>query len=232
MTSNFKEEKLTVAEIASDIRGKIIDGTFPPDKRLTEAFICRFYQVSRTPVREAFRLLENEGFLNYVQNSGVRVASISAEDAIKSMEINAQLCCLAAKQAVSYISQEEILRLRDINEQLLNAKGALRNTLDGAFHETIAKAASNTPLLDPFKLIRKNTILLDNILPIKDTRVSHTYEEHCHIIDALEARDPKLAEEYTRLHFIISMRSLSDKLEIYNKEHPKKKTNRKTDNKS
>ena len=218
------DDRYSVAEIAEDIKNKIRNQEFAANERLTETSLCKFYQVSRTPIREAFRLLENEGFLVYTLNSGVRVASISAEDSIKSIEISQMLHCIAVRDAADHITEEDIRQLREINKQLLNAaSGPERNRLDHEFHALIVERSGNHPLSEHYKLQTKNDMLFETILPIRDARAPHTYEEHENIIKALEEGDRNLAVEYTRLHYLKAVRSIQSKVQEYLEHQPGKK---------
>ena len=228
--TKITDDRYSVAEIAEDIKNKIRNQEFAANERLTETALCNFYQVSRTPIREAFRLLENEGFLVYTHNSGVRVASISAEDSVKSIEISRELHCIAVRDAVGRVTEEDIRQLREINRKLLNASsGSERNRLDHEFHSLIIQRAGNSPLAEHFKLQAKNDMLFETILPIRDTRAPHTYAEHENIIDALEAGDRELAVEYTRLHYLKALRSVEAKVQEYLEHQAGKKKKKRTE---
>ncbi len=225
--TKITEDRYSVAEIAEDIKNKIRSQEFSANERLTETALCKFYQVSRTPIREAFRLLENEGFLVYTHNSGVRVASISVEDSVKSIEIARELNCLAVNGAIENITPEDIESLREINRMLLDTdKNEERNKLDHKFHSLILERANNAPLSEHFKLQSKNDVLFESILPIRDTRAPHTYTEHENIINALESRDRELAIEYMRIHYMMALRSIQKKLQEYMENQPAKKRKR------
>lgn len=218
------EERYSVSQIAEDIRNKIIQQMFVPNEKLVETTLCNYYQVSRTPIREAFRLLEKDGFVVHTPNSGVRVAAISMENAAKSFEITIALCCIEARYAAERITSEDICRLREINSRLREAvKPEERHNLDHEFHDLILQCADNSPLEEHFRLIDKNNILIESILPFKDSRIPHTYMEHENIINALEAHDQELAVAYTRIHFLQAYRSMHDKIEDYLKKQTRKK---------
>lgn len=218
------DERYSVAEIAEDIKNKIISQEFSANERLTETALCKFYQVSRTPIREAFRLLENEGFLIYTPNSGVRVATISAEDSVKSIELSMAINCIAVRDAVEHLTPEDICQLRSINKMLVDtSKSVERNRLDHEFHTLILERSNNHPLMEHFKLQTKNDMLFESILPIQDSRAPYTYAEHENIINALEAHDASLAVEYVKLHYMMALRSVQKKVQEYIKKQPGKK---------
>lgn len=224
MEEEKKGERSLVAHIAEDIRNKIIEQVFAPNEKLIEVELCRQYQVSRTPVREAFRLLENEGLLIHTPNSGVRIAAVSMEDSLKAMEIYGELNCIAVRYAAVRILPEEIARLREVNEKLHQTTDSKeRNRLDALFHNMIVEDSGNKPLAEYLKLSDKNMTLIQAILPIQDTRLPYTYQEHSNLLDALEAHDQELAVEYAKIHFLKSQRSLYRKIQDYlSKQRTKK----------
>lgn len=212
-------QKYSVLQIVEDIRKKIIEHVFVPDEKLVEVQLSQIYNTSRTTIREAFRILETDGIVKHTENRGVRVASISMDDSMKSMEITQELYCMAVRKAAIRITREEIQELRELDKNFLNAeKKEERNRLDLEFHNLIVHYADNKPLEEHCRLIDKNFFLTGLILPINDIRISHSYDEHENIIDALELRDPELAEECMRLHYIYSRRSIHDKIKKYYEE--------------
>jgi DNA-binding GntR family transcriptional regulator len=99
--SSFKikidEPKLLSEDIAESIKTAIIKGKFKPGEKISEGELAESMGISRTPLREAFRKLENEGFIQIVPRKGAVVSSIDAEEAINLYEIKSTLEGLAAR---------------------------------------------------------------------------------------------------------------------------------------
>ena len=215
--NKLKGDKYTVSQIADDIRDKIMHKELSPDEKLVEVSLSQRYNTSRTSVREAFRILEREGIVQHTENRGVRVSSISLEDVKKSSEITQLLYCIAAREAAERIQEKDIEELRRLNEEMLQSgEGTHRNQLDRQFHNLIVQCADNAPLAEHCRIVDKNDVLISLILPIRDNRMEHSYQEHEQIIAALESHDAELAEAYMKLHYIQSRRSSQKKIREYN----------------
>ena len=106
--------------IAEIIRKRIIDCEYVTGQKLVEKNLCDEFGVSRTLVREAFRLLQNEGLLVHVPEKGVRVADFGKYGAMDLQELRGVLECFSAKKAASCATEEQIAHLRKVNQELRN----------------------------------------------------------------------------------------------------------------
>ena len=208
----------SVAEkISSSIRDGILKGEIKPGEPLREQHLCNQFQVSRTPLREAFRILQSEGFLIHQANRGVIVNQISETEAMQLTELRSSLEIVACRYAAVNISKKELKELERLNESLL--KAAYENEvkasfLDVRFHDGIAKAARNDALYELLTNVYRKLTLIINVLPTKRSRILHSYQEHAHILSALALKDEALASKYTEIHFHNSLNVFSQK--VYN----------------
>jgi len=141
----------TLRERISDkLRDAIISGEIAPGTRLQEVEIAEQYKTSRTPVREAFRQLESEGFLLIRPRRGAVVSSITARDIREFYEVKSVLESFAAKRAVARISDEDIERMAELNQQMKelyqSSKISKMVPVHNEFHEVFVKAAGNERL--------------------------------------------------------------------------------------
>src|SRR5476649_2040517 len=113
------EKHLTLREkILENIRDAFISGTLKAGSRVSEPDLAERYGISRTPIREAFRQLESEGYLTVIPRKGALVASFSAKDVEEFYAIKSILEGYAARKACSRLSSREINKLEGINEKL------------------------------------------------------------------------------------------------------------------
>ncbi|MGB9804170.1 GntR family transcriptional regulator [Desulfofundulus sp.] len=209
---NYKPLRELVFE---SLREAIIQGRLKPGERLMEIQLAEEMGVSRTPVREAIRKLELEGFVVMVPRKGAYVAGISVKDIVDVFEVRAALEALAAGLAAERITDEELEELEralvktyEVSSQDLDA---LVET-DTRFHELIYKASRNE------RLIQIITNLADQIQRFRATslaqpgRTKHALEEHKQIVEAISERNVELAQILAREHIENAEQSLLNAL--------------------
>ncbi|WP_101908417.1 GntR family transcriptional regulator [Marasmitruncus massiliensis] len=203
---------------AQTIRARIMSGELRPGEKLREVELCKQLEISRTPLREAFRILQSEGFLTYQSNSGVVVATLSMGYVIKLQEIRYALEPISARYAALHITPDQIRELRTINEKLYTQgqiDPKVTPELDIEFHTLIAQSTNNPAILEYLLELYRKTSMQRRLLPIRPDRLSHTYKEHNDIIYALELGDPELAVRYVSIHFYVGQHSFNKKVDEY-----------------
>lgn len=181
----------------------IINGTLQPEEKINDSELAEALGVSRTPIREALQLLNEDGFVEMKPGVVTQVTQVKPEDAVLIFPPLASLQALAAEIAAKDMNQETIKELRGINEMFTEAiqAGDHRAALqwDERFHDIIVDSIEN-----PY--ISKTTLSLQSHVrrlfyhdSIKLTEES--IEEHEQIIHAMEKRDSKTAAEVTRINF-------------------------------
>ena len=113
------ERHLTLRErIVEFVKDAIIKGRLKPGERVPESELAEMFGISRTPIREAFRQLESEGFITFTPRKGAIVSPITDKDVIEFYAIKGLLEGYAAKMACCKISDKEIRRMEDLNSQM------------------------------------------------------------------------------------------------------------------
>jgi DNA-binding GntR family transcriptional regulator len=174
------------------------------EDRIDERGMSESLGISRTPLREAINRLVMEGFLKVVPRKGVYVVKKTKKEIIEILSVRAVLEGMAARLATKYVTQKQIQRMRGLfspfgessrEEQFLEYSDA-----NVEFHELVLKISQCGKLIeiagnvfDHIRWIRFRTIVY------KD-RFKNMQREHFAIIDALEKRDPDLAEKRMRAH--------------------------------
>jgi DNA-binding GntR family transcriptional regulator len=176
----------------------------PGEIRLDERELCAALHISRTPIREAFNLLEQEGLVRSQPRQGVFVVKKTKQEILESINVWGALESMAARLATERASDEEITSLRRIFREFDDGKPAehLDEYSDAniAFHQTIIRMGRCQLIIDitenlffHVRAIRKMTIGQDN-------RAERSIADHFRIIAALEQRDSNLAERLVREH--------------------------------
>ncbi len=196
-----KLKKMNLSEQAAEIiRASIISGRIKPGERLNEMKIASEMGVSRLPVREALRLLQNESLVESIPNKGVFVATLSPRDIQEIFTLRAVIEEFAIKLAVENIEEEELEALRKIYAEMVSAASESDDIrliqLDLEFHRLIAKSSRHSYVYRVFNYIRGLILmylLYDTEALKANRRLVTSQKEHRIILGALEARDLDLA---------------------------------------
>lgn len=197
------EKHLTLRErILETIRDAIIKGALKPGEKVAEPELAERFGISRTPIREAFRQLETEGYLTVIPRKGAVVAAFSQKDVEEFYAIKSILEGYAAKRACENLSDKEIEKLETINSKLSQlAEGADVKQffkIHNDFHDLFIKAANNDKLNEMISgLVNKFQLLRLASLSVPG-RMKISVEEHDKIIDAFKKKNPILAEKLVR----------------------------------
>lgn len=191
------------------IKAAIFAQEFAPGSHLTEVMLTQRLGISRTPIREAFRRLGAEGWLEILPDQGVRVSAWSLRDIDEVFEIRVLLESYIASRAATRIQPDDIEKLRFYTQQMesqqnlpLDAMLEQRSAANSAFHNLLVEAAGNN------RLHRILQVMIE-IPVVKRTFKSYTAEEsqrsvahHYEIIAALEAGDGDWAAAIMRSHIL------------------------------
>lgn len=197
------EKHLTLREkILETIRDAITSGVLKAGEKVAEPELAERFGISRTPIREAFRQLESEGYLTVIPRKGAVVVSFSSKEIEEFYAIKSILEGYAAHQACKNLTEKEIDKLVAINEKLrqLAESGEIKQffKIHNDFHELFRKAADNAKLDELISgLVSKFQRLRYESLS-KPGRMKSSVQEHDKIIEAFKARDAKLAEQLVR----------------------------------
>ena len=172
--------------------------------RLDERELMQALGVSRTPIREALSILEQEGFVRTLPRRGIFIVRKSKREIIEMIQMWAALESMSARLATLHAPDAEIAKLRHLFDHFQNSPPAEHigeySDANIAFHQMIIRLGGSQLIADATKnlfihvrAIRKATISQDN-------RAARSIIDHLKIIEALERRDTELAERLTRQH--------------------------------
>lgn len=186
------------------MREAIISGVLKPSERLMEIQLAEEMGVSRTPVREAIRKLELEGFVVMIPRKGAYVAGVSHKDVADVFEIRAALEGLAAGLAAERITDDEIEQMERV---LLYKEGEERDLelivkSDTDFHALVYKASRNQRLVQILENLREQIQRFRATSLAVPGRVRDAIEEHRAIVEALANHDVEKAQELANSHIV------------------------------
>ena len=189
------EKHLTLREkILENIRDSIVSGSLKAGSRVSEPELAERYGISRTPVREAFRQLETEGYLTVIPRRGAVVSQFTPKDVEEFYAIKSIMEGYAAHRACENFTEKDLDRLQGINDKLaeLARAGDIKNffKVHNSFHELFIKAADNEKLREligglvtKFQRLRFTSLSLPG-------RMEVSVQEHEKIIDAFRKKTP------------------------------------------
>lgn len=186
------------------LRAAIINGDFEPGERLMEISLAKKLGVSRTPVREAIRMLELEGLVVMIPRRGAEVAKITIKDLKDSLEVRMAIEELAVVLACERITEEEKQKLIQANEEfkmlILNKKVPDIVEGDVKFHDVIFEATKNPKLISTAHNLREQ-VYRYRVEYVKDFSYHDVLvEEHNGITKAVISGDKEAAISIMRKH--------------------------------
>lgn len=186
------------------IRDAITYGKLNPGERLIEHQVCDSFQVGRTPLREALRRLQTEGYVDFVPNKGVSISKLSVDDVEQIYDIIAMLEGHATELATEHLSPKDIKKLTVLNKKMvqLNGKQNFRQWLEhnAKFHAHIVQASGNQHLSQLVTGLR-DRLYRYRFLSVTILGQSEKYSgDHQKILTALRSKEAKQAGKLMHNH--------------------------------
>lgn len=223
----LRQHSLTTL-VQRELQHQIVTGELPAGTKLNEADIAAELRVSRGPVREAFRALDQAGLLRTEKNRGVFVRQVSLEEANEIYEVRAALDALIGRLAAKRITPPQLARLRAI-VKLMHAAGRALDSeayfpLNIEFHEVLGEAAGNKALLANYRRIVNELNLYRREAIARDAKgIPISAREHEDIVNAVAKGDAHLAERLLFDHVIGGRDRIERTLATNATETPKRK---------
>lgn len=212
-----KQMHATAKQRAYDyVKARIIDRTFEEGDFLTEARIAQELGISRTPVREAFLLLEAENFVQLMPKKGAFIPQISLREMKEVMEVRALLETFAAEKVVGRRSEliPKLRRCLKEQSQLLDeTKIAEFVESDREFHRLIVSAVGNSVLTNIFEGLRDRQVVMAIRATTRSAeRIGQIMQEHSAIVDTAEEGDVDGLKGAIRKHLDNTLSSLMEEI--------------------
>ncbi|MBP0493290.1 GntR family transcriptional regulator [Pararoseomonas indoligenes] len=216
----MRQEPLSVTggeTLASALRRRleadIADGRLDPGTRLDEQDVAQRFGVSRTPVREAFRLLASDRLVELRGRQGAVVRSIGVHTLIEMFQVMGELEGLCARLAARRASPRQLERMTAIHARLEAAAESgpdLFYDVNQEFHEAIYEASCNVFLAEETRKLRNRVATYRRRVTRMPDRIRDTIREHAEIMDAIAGRDPERAHSVMRSHLTLLGDNLLD----------------------
>lgn len=193
--------------VAEELEGMILDGTFADGQRLDEVQLAEQFEVSRTPLREAFQRLALSGLVEQLPRRGVFVRQPGPVELVEMFEVMAELEAVCARLAATRVSDEALAELRQAN---INCQRAIDvQDSDGyyleneRFHAILYRESGNSFLENECKRLHRRLTPFRRLQLRLRGRLRQSMAEHEAIVAALERGDPDAASDVVRDHVAV-----------------------------
>ncbi|WP_233807724.1 GntR family transcriptional regulator [Paraburkholderia sp. HP33-1] len=192
--------------VVEHIRRFIVEGVLEPGKKLNERELCETLGISRTPLREALKVLAAEGLIEISPNRGASVSKMSEAEVRETFELMSGLEAFSGELAAERITVAELAEIKALHYAMLACRA--QNDLPGyysrnqAIHDKINEAARNSALRQMYVSVNRRLQALrfrSNYQTPKWDRAIHDHDE---MLKALEARDGKKLSAILRQHLL------------------------------
>jgi len=206
----IEPRRTIIDQIYHQLLERIQLGEIESGERLIETQVARSLDTSRTPVREAFRRLEQDGIVERLPQGGVRVVPVTMEMVDEIFSIRGILEAFAIEKACASIRSEDILQLKAIKthaEALIRSKDLDREEkirrlfkLNTEFHDVIYRSTGSRYLVRIINNLRQVVLRLRGVGLREDKAWKAVWQEHSQLIAFLEKRDKKNASKLIKKH--------------------------------
>lgn len=208
--------------VQSEIERLILSGEVHAGERLNEVEIARRLNVSRGPVREALRTLEEAGLVRFEKNRGAAVRVISPAEAMHIYEVRAALEQLACHRLARQVSPEQVEALRGLVDEMEGPAeqkdaGAF-HPLNMRFHELLMEFAGNGELAAIYRRLVGSLTLFRRRTLATEGSLRESNAEHRAIVEHLSARDPVEAGRRMHEHIEASSKRMQHALNLKEEE--------------
>ena len=222
ITNPDASAQTAIAEWVADVlRDQIVKGELPPGARLVERKISAELNLSRTPVREALKLLRNDGLIEISRNKGAMVTQYDATEALNLFEVIASLESLAAGRLAKTISDDALDTLEELHDRMMLFHRIGNHTdyfdTNSIIHDQIVELAGNPIIAATHKRLIARARRGRYLAIMDPGRLKQAVEEHCVLMEALRANDAQAAEAVWRQHLLHTGSSVADLLGLADK---------------
>lgn len=207
---NFSNGFSLTDEIADIVRERILKGEYRIGEKIKENQIATELKVSRTPIREAFKQLENEGLIDYIPNRGCFAKGFTRQDIEDIYAVRKALEVLAVEWAVSRIDDEQLAELQrqsDLMEFYTARKDSKRVLeINADFHDIIYNAAGSRFMAQVLRSYKEYIEQTRKVLYYEQDCLTDIFSEHREILEAIKRRDSAGAKAAMARHLEGSQR--------------------------
>lgn len=217
MKTHIKQKSL-VDYIIHDLEDKINGGILKPRERIVEENLCRTFGVSRSPVREALRILESQGYVMREPRKGVSVSRVTTKDIEDTYRIRANLESLAVYLSIKKQDPKILQQLKEIHKKMIELAKENKVTtayfnLNLKFHKTLVDACGNNRLIQMIDTFVKQTKRYRIKVLSKPGRLQASLKNHEMIIRSFENGDAEKAESLRKSTILKNIHTFTEQTE-------------------
>ncbi|MFC3107504.1 GntR family transcriptional regulator [Undibacterium arcticum] len=192
--------------VVDHLRQFIIEGALAPGMKLNERELCEMLGVSRTPLREALKVLAAEGLIEISPNRGATVSRMTESEIWETFELMGGLEAFSGELACERITPAELAEIKAIHYNMLACR--VQNDLPGYYarnheiHDRINQAARNSALRQMYVLVNRRLQALRFRSNFQTQKWDSAIHDHDEMIKALESRDGKKLAAILRQHLL------------------------------
>ena len=194
----------------------LIDGTLKPEERIYDEELSEYFNVSRTPVREALQVLSQKHLVEVLPSKCTRVAPITIEETQQTFPLYADLHCLALKFAFPHVDDKFIKHLEELNHKLMKAFSSQSSqaiqSADRDFHWAIIDLANNKYLSGMIEELEIHIYRAENYFFAYKERNLQSVSDHQKIIRALSEKNLQEAGELMYQNWLLNYQGLLESI--------------------
>ncbi len=217
MNAIIKQESIA-EQVAEKIRKAILDGELAAGSKVTEHDICNQLNVSRTPVREAFRILQAEGYLTYKPRFGVFVTKLSLQDVYDIWEVRILVEEEIARKSSKFIGEyekkliyKELSRIADL-QSCSHITAEKFNDIDEQYYDIHVSNCRNKKMEETARYLKIGTELMRRLAGFSERRAREALEEIKAMYEAYLLNDEEKAVECNRKHFYGTLKEIENSI--------------------
>ena len=180
-------------EVVNGVRTMLLEGEIPPGARIPERELCERLKISRTPLREALKVLAAEGLVQLLPNRGARAARLTDRDLRDLFEVCQGLEALAGELACERISDAQLAGIETAHAEMARHHRdrdlARYYRCNRFIHEVIVAAADNPVLSGLYESVTARIRRARYVTPLTEQRWALAMQEHEAILNMLQRRD-------------------------------------------
>lgn len=206
------ERSALYEQVAERLRKRIYDRELLPGQAIDEKELCDQFGISRTPLREALKVLHSESLVELIPRRGCFVKALDLDEMRELFPVMAVLEGLCAREAVTHCTREEYDQLEHLHAQL--EEHAARGDIDAYYevnfqiHQLIQEMSRNRWLQRVTTDLRKILRLARHAQLTLDGRLQQSLREHVKIMEAFRRRDVEAVEETMKMHLNAQLEAL------------------------
>jgi len=217
LRSNTERRPTLAVKTVEQLRQLIFDGDLEPGMRLAEEDLSQRFGVSRTPLREALKLLSSEGLVTIEPNRGATVTELSTAELAEMFPVMGVLEALAGELAAVHATNEDLIALRALHDEIVEHydRRDLKSyfAANQWFHERLLEATHNETLRKHYHQLAGRVRRARYRANLSSKRWAQSVREHEQIIALLEARDGAALAKALRAHIDHKFETVRDAIE-------------------